>query len=232
MIKEKLMRWIFRDGGGPSYSQSGEDRIIKYILDVIGVAKPTYLDIGAHHPVRINNTYLFYQNGCRGVCVEPNPRLFASLGGARSDDVCLNVGVGGTRQKSMPFYEMSSDTLSTFSEPEARRYVKEHGEKIVRIVDVEIVTPEDIIASHFQSPPDFVSLDVEGLELEILRAFDLTGERPAVFCVETITYATDGTGKKLTNVIEHLTEAGYMVYADTNINTILVDRNRWLRSSQ
>jgi FkbM family methyltransferase len=229
MIKEKLMRWIFRDGGGPSYSQSGEDRIIKYILDVIGIAKPTYLDIGAHHPVRINNTYLFYQNGCRGVCVEPNPRLFANQRDVRPDDVCLNVGVGGARRESMPFYEMSADTLSTFSELEARRYVAEFGEQIVRVAEVEMVTPGEIIAQNFQGPPDFVSLDVEGLELEILKAFDLSSTRPAVFCVETITYATDGTGKKLTNVIEYLTEAGYMVYADTNINTIFVDRNRWVR---
>jgi FkbM family methyltransferase len=229
MIKEKLMRWIFRDGGGPSYSQSGEDRIIKYILDVIGIAKPTYLDIGAHHPVRINNTYLFYQNGCRGVCVEPNPRLFACLRDARPEDVCLNVGVGGVRQEAVPFYEMNADTLSTFSEPEARRYVEEHGKQIVRVAEVDVITPKEIVARYFQGSPDFVSLDVEGLELEILGAFDLTGARPAVFCVETITYATDGTGKKLTDVINYLTGAGYMVYADAYINTIFVDRNRWVR---
>ena len=231
MLSEKLLRWQFRDGGGPSYSQSGEDRIIKFILDVLGVESPSYLDIGAHHPVHLNNTYLFYQNGCHGVCVEPNPRLFASLQDARPKDVCLNVGVGGVRQEAVPFYEMSSDTLSTFSEAEARHYVEEHGKQIVRVANVDVVTPEEIIARHFQGQPDFVSLDVEGLELEILKAFDLTGVRPAVFCVESITYATDGSGKKRTEVIENLSMAGYMVYADTYINTILVDRKRWVRGS-
>jgi len=227
MLREALMRRLFRDGGGPSYSQSGEDRIAKFVLDVLGVTSPSYLDIGAHHPVRYSNTYLFYEDGCTGVCVEPNPRLFERLRRARPGDVCLNVGVGGTGREAVPFYEMNSDTLSTFSETEARRYVAEHGQRIVRTANVDIVTPAEILEQHFQGPPDFVSVDVEGLELEILGAFDLTGPRPVVFCVETITYATDGTGRKLTDVIEHLAGAGYLVYADTNINTIFVDRSRW-----
>lgn len=231
MLRERLMRWIFRDGGGPSYSQSGEDRIIKFILDALGVKNPSYLDIGAHHPVRINNTFLFYQDGCHGVCVEPNPRLFASLQHVRPKDVCLNVGVGGIRSEAVPFYEMSSDTLSTFSETEAKRYVEEHGQRIVRVADVLVVTPAEILNRYFQGSPDFISLDVEGLELQILQAFDLTGARPIVFCVETITYATDGTGRKLTEVIEYLTGAGYMVYADTHINTIFVDQQRWVRGA-
>ncbi|MGB5475299.1 MAG: FkbM family methyltransferase, partial [Gammaproteobacteria bacterium] len=190
MLREQLMRWLFRDGGGPSYSQSGEDRIVKYVLDVLGVAHPTYLDIGAHHPVRISNTYLFYENGSKGVCVEPNPSLYLRLRQARPRDTCLNIGVGGNRQKAAPFYELDSTTLSTFSESEARRYVEEHGKRIVHTAEVDIITPAEIIGQHFQAPPDFVSLDVEGLELEILEAFDLSGARPAVFCVETITYST------------------------------------------
>lgn len=231
MISERLMRWLFRHGGGPSYSQSGEDRIIKFILDALGVANPSYLDIGAHHPVRYSNSYLFYRNGCHGVCVEPNPRLFAQLQNVRPKDVCLNVGVAGTHQEAVPFYELSSDTLSTFSEIEAKRCVEEHGQRIVRVSDVQIVTPAEILKQYFQDSPDFVSLDVEGLELEILQAFDLTRIRPLVFCVETITYATDGTGRKLTDVIEHLTGSDYMVYADTNINAIFVDQSRWVRNA-
>jgi len=228
MIRKQLMRWLFSEGGGPSYSQCGEDRIVKYVLDVLGVTHPSYLDIGAHHPVRINNTYLFYESGCTGVCVEPNSSLFERLRQARPRDTCLNVGVGGNHRRAAPFYEMASATLSTFSEYEARRYVEEHGQQIVRATEVDIDTPGEIVRRHFQGPPDFISLDVEGLELEILEAFDLTGMRPVVFCVETMTYATDGSGRKLTQVIAHLTAAGYMVYADTHINTIFVDRERWV----
>lgn len=231
IFREFCARRLFRNGGGPSYSQSGEDRIVKFIFEAIKVPKPTYLDIGAHHPVRYSNTYLFYENGSSGVCVEPNPRLFGRLQSARPKDVCLNVGVGGTHCDTVPFYELSADTLSTFSESEAQRNVAKHGLQIARVANVDVVTPNEIIRKYFQGSPDFVSLDVEGLELEILEAFDLERTRPLVFCVETITYETDGSGVKLTNVIEFLTNAGYMVYADTSINTIFVDRKRWVRKT-
>lgn len=224
------LRRLFHSGGGASYSQSGEDRVVKFIFEALGIQKPTYLDIGAHDPVRYSNTYLFYEDGCNGVCVEPNPRLFSRLQHWRPRDVCLNVGIGAISREAVPFYELSSDTLSTFSESEAKRNVEKHGLQIERVIRIDIMTPGDIIQKYFQSSPDFVSLDVEGLELEILGAFDFSGARPVVICVETITYEKNGGGVKLTNVIEFLTNVGYMLYADTNINTIFVDRQKWIRT--
>ena len=56
-----------------SYSQSGEDRIVSNALSSMGKRSAfTYLDIGAHHPVKFSNTYLFYRLGGKGICVEPN----------------------------------------------------------------------------------------------------------------------------------------------------------------
>ena len=225
------MRWLFRNGGGPSYSQCGEDRIIKFILDTLGKRRPAYFDIGAHDPVKISNTYLFYRLGCRGVCVEPNPKLFSRLKLLRPRDICLNVGVGAKHVARAPFYELDSPALSTFSEKDAQRYVDNHGKNIVRVTDTPILTPQEIIDKHFHGAPDFISIDVEGLEFEILNALDLSGDRPAVLCVETLTYSTDGTGEKLTDVIDFLEQMDYMSYADTYINTIFVDRSRWLRNA-
>jgi len=71
-----------------SYSQCGEDRILRHIFSVFGIEKPTYLDIGAHHPVALSNTYLFYQKGATGVLVEPNPARYRELVRARPRDVC------------------------------------------------------------------------------------------------------------------------------------------------
>ena len=47
-----------------SFSQCGEDLIVKFIFDCLGINSPTYIDIGAHHPHYISNTALFYKNGC------------------------------------------------------------------------------------------------------------------------------------------------------------------------
>ena len=58
--------------GGPrptriGYAQTGEDIVVAVIFDYIKHPKPTYLDVGAHDPVRLNNTFLFYLQGSRGV---------------------------------------------------------------------------------------------------------------------------------------------------------------------
>jgi hypothetical protein len=89
-----------------------------------------------------------------------------------------------------------------------------------------VVTPARIVAEHFAERLDFVSLDVEGLELEILRAFDFDACRPAVFCIETISYAIDGSGRKALDLMAFMQSRGYAVHADTYVNTIFVDEER------
>ena len=72
-----------------SYSQKGEDLIIKHIFDGLGIVEPSYLDIGAHHPYHISNTALFYKNGSRGINIEPDPDLFVEINRVRKEDINL-----------------------------------------------------------------------------------------------------------------------------------------------
>ena len=92
-IRRKLSR-----SAGPhykkSYSQCGEDLIVQFVFETMNVARPTYLDIGAHHPTLLNNTYIFYQAGARGVNVEPDPALISRFNRVRPADVNLNCGIG------------------------------------------------------------------------------------------------------------------------------------------
>src|SRR5688572_17355247 len=79
-----------------SYSQSGEDLIIKYIFDNLGISQPSYFDIGAHHPFFLSNTALFYSLGCRGINVEPDPSLFTPFKDKRKEDINLNIGISSS----------------------------------------------------------------------------------------------------------------------------------------
>ena len=216
-----------QDDSQLSFSQSGEDRIIKFVFDVLGIHQYRYLDIGANHPSRINNTYLFYKLGGSGVLVEPNPRWQSLTSRLRPRDLCLNVGMAGKAQSNVPFYLMKSETLCTFSKREADRMVAECGEEITEVKMLDVLEPRAVLSSHFSGGLNLVSLDVEGLEWVILEAFDLQRYRPEVFCVETISYAIDGSGVKSTVLTEFMTARGYMVFADTYVNTIFVDRSRW-----
>jgi len=122
---------------------------------------------------------------------------------------------------------LRSDTLSTFSKDEADRIVRDFGGEIVQVVNVDILTSADILSAHFKNGLNLLSIDVEGLEMEILRTFDFDVNRPEAICIETLSYSNDGTGVKNGEVIEFLKGKDYMVFADTRINTIFVDGKRW-----
>ena len=224
-IKQKLKQNIGVDFK-KSYSQSGEDLIVRYIFDALKIAKPSYLDIGAHHPTFLNNTQTFYENGSSGVNIEPDPDLFSYINKVRLNDTNLNIGIAD-KKGVLDFYVMSAATLNTFSHDEAR---KAEGDKIKidKIIKVPVLPVNDVLNEHFVDKTlDFLSLDVEGLDLLILQTFDFKRFRPKVICVETVTFSQERKGEKITDIENLLVEQGYFVYADTNINTIFIDKSIW-----
>lgn len=207
-----------------SYSQSGEDCIVDFLLGALGVQQPTYLDIGAHDPFYLSNTALFYQKGSSGINIEPDPVLFEKLRKERGRDVCLNCGVSAENHSEAAFFVMSIPTLNTFSEKEARRLEESGAAKINNILRIPLLGISEIFANLV---PNFVSLDVEGMDFQILQGIDFKQFRPDVFCVETLTFTIDKSERKLDEIISHMHENDYMTYADTYINTIFVEKNRW-----
>lgn len=223
-----LKRIFFGRHSKISYSQCGEDLIICPIFDALGIEKPSYVDIGAHDPVYLSNTYLLYLKGSRGVCVEPNPALYDNIQKKRKRDICLNMGVGITSVKEAEFYCMTSSTLSTFSKGDAERMANYGKEKIEKITVIPLISFDEIIRNYLISCPNLVSLDVEGLDLAILKSIDFTKYRPQVFCVETLTYTENKTEQKILPTIEFMLDNGYFIYGDTFVNTIFVDKEAWV----
>jgi FkbM family methyltransferase len=215
-----------------SYSQSGEDRIVDFIMSAIGIERPTYFDIGAHHPYYLSNTALFYAAGSRGVCIEPDPVLFKKIRKIRKQDICLNVGVGLGQDAEADFYIMSTPSLSTFSKKHALEYESYGNVKISKIIKIPLISINEIIEKHFKSIPNFVSLDIEGLDYDILKSFDFSKYRPEVFCLETLTYTENNAEKKIVEFTEFMKSNNYIAYADTYINTIYVDKDTWVNRNR
>lgn len=88
---------------------------------------------------------------------------------------------------------------------------------------MKLVSINDIIKNEFESCPDFISLDVEGIDLEIMKEFDFSLYRPKIFCIETITYSPNLRGEKMLGIITLLQAQDYKIFADTYVNTIFVD---------
>ncbi len=213
-----------------SYSQAGEDMIARFALRELGILVPTYLDIGAHHPTWLSNTYYFYRHGCRGVCVEADPRLHRRIARRRPRDLCLNIAVG-TEEGTATLHVMRASTLSTLSSASMSEYAA-LGRAHRRDVQVPMLTPATLLERHCPTVPNLVSLDIEGLDLDVLRAWDFDRWRPEVFIAETLTLANSRKlARKRAEIIDHMTSVGYFVYGDTRVNTIFVDREAWERGS-
>jgi FkbM family methyltransferase len=211
-----------------SFSQCGEDLIVDHIFHQLQIENPSYLDIGAHHPKRLSNTYLFYSRGSRGINVEPDPALFVAFLEDRKEDINLNIGVAG-KGGSADFYIMNEPALNTFVKEEADRAHREHSFYVVQEVRTIPVKPVmEIVQQHWNGVfPDFMSLDVEGLDEEVLRSMSYRDGAPTVICVETVTFSGRRGGEKKTSLIDFVQQNGYLIYADTNINTIFVRKDRW-----
>jgi FkbM family methyltransferase len=211
-----------------TYAQSGEDLILAHLFYKAGIPKPSYLDIGANHPSYISNTYYFYLRGSHGVCIEPNPSLYKQIKKVRPRDVVINKGIGIDSVSEADFYLFppEADGLSTFSKTEAEYWgkvgMKNVGKiKYKEVIKIPLVSINEIIEKNFDDKPDFISLDVEGLDLAILKSLDYSKFSPKVICVETLLYDDNQLESKNTEIIKFLETKGYSVYADTHVNTIL-----------
>ena len=207
-----------------SYAQFGEDMLVSSLLWYLRIPAPIYLDIGAYDPKFLSNTYFFYKRGGSGVCVEPNPARQSAFRHARRRDLCLSAGVGAEDKEAVPFYVLSEPSLSTFDETVAKQH-EESGQSHIRaVISVPVYSINTLIEKYCSRCPDFVSVDVEGLDMEIFQAMNFERFRPAVICVETLDFYTQ---TKQTIVVDFLQTKGYRVQADTVINTILVDEQTW-----
>lgn len=209
-----------------SYSQCGEDMIIRHIFNFLDISHPSYLDIGAHHPFMNSNTAHFYLTGSKGVLVEPDPLNCMYLRKYKKNDVCIEAGIS-EKEGEMDYYVFNSSTLNTFSEEAATRYQKT-GIILKKKLRIKVLTPTSIFEQHFKEKvPDFISLDVEGLEWQILNAMRLDFYAPKVICIETVNYSNDGRFEKNYSLINFVKSKGYIVYADTGINTIFILEDLW-----
>jgi FkbM family methyltransferase len=214
-----------------SYSQFGEDVFINDLFNDIPLKSLSYLDIGANNPEFISNTYLFYKRDFKGVLVEPNPYLCGKLKYVRPRDTVLNYGIGIDKSvKEADFYLFSdeADGLSTFSAEEAQLWeeVGLNGAtyKVERIWKIPLLDINDVIEKYFTECPDFISIDVEGWDLKILKTFDFEKHSPAVFCIETLAYKNDGSVYKVEEINEVLEENGYIAFKETYANTLFVNK--------
>ncbi len=162
-----------------TYAQNKED----VLLDIFTGFKPkgTYIDIGANDPNVISLTKKFYERGWRGINVEPSVKMYELLLRYRPEDKNLNCAVGtGTE---VTFYEAGNRAVgSTCSE----RVVRERNYDTSKISIQKLITVplRKIFEDNHLHMVDFINMDVEGFEREVISSNDWNRYKAQVLCIE------------------------------------------------
>ncbi len=141
-----------------------------------------YIDVGANDPTKCSITQHFYDLGWHGINVEPGKAAFERLARARRHDINLNIGISN-RSASIAFFECpATSTLSTFSAREAG-LLREQG-IVFEERRVPVQTLAQICEQYVHTTIDFLSIDVENHEQEVIEGNDWRRWRPRVVVVE------------------------------------------------
>lgn len=202
----------------PSYSQEGEDRLVATVLGT--ATQGFYVDVGAHHPQRFSNTYAFYLRGWRGINIEARPGAMQEFARLRPRDINVEAAVSDGGQ-TLTYFEFNEPALNTFSPEDAERMVQFPAYEIVNRREIRTKTLAEILATHLPAGQviDFLTVDVEGLDEQVLRSNDWDKYRPRVVLAEAQQcWSCIGVGDA--GVAQFLGQHGYHAVAKT-LNTLV-----------
>jgi len=196
-----------------SYSQHNEDLILRSELTH---NHGTYVDIGANYPIKLSNTFLFYQQGWSGLTLEPIPRLSNRHRRIRPRDIHLNAGAG-QKHSSLNFFEFQDTVLSTF-DPQRANVLIERGLRVKKQYEVPVYPLSWLINKYFTGiDVDILTIDTEGYDYEILKSNDWDRYRPKFVVFECDKH--DGDKVKIEQKFMH--DRGYEVFFKTTCNLIM-----------
>ena len=217
----EILRYIRYRSGTQIFSETGEDALL---WQIFRGEQGEYLDIGAQHPYLGSNTYSFYKKGWRGIAIEPQSDFNYLWKLLRRRDILINKVVSKSKTP-IPFAKFKNSLISTGREEIVEKHISRGLEPIIFSAKTckvsEVIDKKITYLDSF-----FISIDVEGMELEVLQTIDFNIHQPRAILLESwqqpwviqnpITKFLDDTGL-------------YQLYAYTGLTALYVHTSYILR---
>lgn len=217
---EKLRRFVDGYSLG-SYSQEGEDMILRRMFEK--QHSGFYVDVGAHHPMRFSNTYFFYKAGWCGINIDAMPGSMKLFRKYRPRDINIEAPVS-LDSRELTYYVFNEPALNGFdSQLSRKRDENKTLYKIERTINLQTKTLSELLDEYLPANQkiDFLSIDVEGLDWEVLRSNNWDMYRPEVVLVEVL--GSSLSELEDSDINKFMAGHGYEPYAKA-VNTVIFKR--------
>ncbi len=203
-----------------SHSQFGEDMILRYLFGE--EKKGFYVDIGAHHPVFISNTYHFYLKGWHGLCVDASAQAIAAFRSIRPRDISVVACLGDDTQTNVAYYQFDQPALNTSDSEQAEQIIQSGRAQLLNKSVVKTWSLNELLSKYIPSNTeiDFLTMDIEGVDEALILAQDWNKSRP-----KAIVFESQGKAwNKISSLacVNHLESAGYSLEAKCGHSIIMV----------
>lgn len=190
------------------YSQGGEDIILLQILRFYNLMKPSgfYVDVGAFHPHADSNTFSLHAMGWKGINIDARPGSMIAFNKHRPEDINLEIGISQENSVLDFYYFHENSTMNSFS----KEYLESLGmmKHVKKVLQVKTSSLKDVLQN--QNIPlegiDYLNIDAEGFDLEVINSNDFEKFRPKVISVEVspITTVDDVYSNEIYKVLQSL----------------------------
>ena len=197
-------------------SQFNEDKQILELFDKN--YKGVYLDIGCYHPTRVNNTLSFYRKGWRGMNIDLNQLTIDLFNYARPGDINICAALSDKVSKTKLYYLGDLDPKNTL-DLDHKEWISDHfsiSEKDIKTKYVQTQKLDKILIDHKLTNIDYMNIDIEGHEIEVLKSIDFNLININVICIEVHDYDK----KKKNEILSFLKKNGYFLKKKISINYI------------
>jgi len=192
-----------------SFSQFGEDLLIwKYFGET---NDGFFVEIGANDPENLSQTLFLEHHGWHGILVEPQSSCCERLRQIRPQAQIFQVACGSPDQRGKALFQISEN--NALSKLSSNSPVSPE----IKFEEVQVVTLDDILNQAQNPQIDFISIDVEGFELQVLQGFNIAKHQPKLLLIE------DNFSQRL-NVHRYLKRNGYRLVKRTGCNNWYVPK--------